>query len=359
MKKILFIAPRFHTNQYYLIKNLLKKNHIYFISLYEGKIEDHKYLKPEIIKQSFFSKKIQSFLKLRFDTFYLPNFLQLLRVLKKIKPDLIILRIYSRPLLYITSLLSKFLGAKIIYYDQTPSLKLNGFLSFLKYLELIFAKFIFKAAWFSPILLNPSEKDSLPFVVKTKKNINQIKGNFKLLMIGKFQKRKGHILLLKALKRLIKNYKINLTMIGEVSNNEHIKNFKNVNNFILKNNLQKNCKLKINMKFQDIEKEYINCNLFVLPSHSEPAAISILEAQGYGRPVVCSDTCGTRTYLDKSCSRIFKSNDINSLIKSIQFFLDRKNIYNNHIIKSYYNAINKFSSKKFEKSFLNYLKINF
>ena len=80
-------------------------------------------------------------------------------------------------------------------------------------------------------------------------------------------------------------------MIGEVSNNEHIKNLKYVNNFILKNNLQNNCKLKINMKFQDIEKEYIDCNLFVLPSHSEPAAISILEAQGYGRPVTCSDTC--------------------------------------------------------------------
>ena len=359
MRKILFIAPRFHTNQYYLIKNLLKKNHIFFISLYEGKIENHKYLKPEIIEQSLISKKIQAILKLRFDTLYFPNFFQVFGILKKIKPDLIILRIYSRPLLYIVSLLSKVFRAKIIYYDQTPSLKLNGFIPFLKYLEIIFAKFIFNAAWFSPILLKPSEKDSLPFVVKTKKNINHVKKSFKLLMIGKFQNRKGHILILKAFKRLIKNYKIKLIMIGEVSNNEHIKNLKYVNNFILKNNLQKNCKLKINMKFQDIEKEYIDCNLFVLPSHSEPAAISILEAQGYGRPVICSDTCGTKTYLDQSCSKIFKSNDINSLIKSIKFFLDRKNIYNKHIIRSYDNAVKKFSAKKFEKSFINFLNINF
>ena len=84
MRRILFIAPRFHTNQYYLIKNLLKKNHIFFISLYEGKIENHKYLKPEIIEQSLISKKIQAILKLRFDTLYFPNFFQVFGILKKI-----------------------------------------------------------------------------------------------------------------------------------------------------------------------------------------------------------------------------------------------------------------------------------
>ena len=114
MRRILFIAPRFHTNQYYLIKNLLKKNLIFFISLYEGKIENHKYLKPEIIEQSLISKKIQAILKLRFDTLYFPNFFQVFGILKKIKPDLIILIIYSRPF-YIVSLLSTVFRAKIIY----------------------------------------------------------------------------------------------------------------------------------------------------------------------------------------------------------------------------------------------------
>ena len=31
MKKILFIAPRFHTNQYYLLKNLMKKINIFYL----------------------------------------------------------------------------------------------------------------------------------------------------------------------------------------------------------------------------------------------------------------------------------------------------------------------------------------
>jgi len=357
--RILFIAPRFHTNQYYLIKNLTKKNQIFFVSLFQGKTEDHTLIRPEILKQSFFSKKIQFFLKLRFDTFYLPNFSHLLSILKKAKPDLVIIRIYSRSLLYIASFLSKIFRVKIVYYDQTPGLKYHNILSYLKYLEFQFAKFIFRAAWFSPILLMQSKKNSLPFVVKTKKSINYIKGNFKLLMIGKFQKRKGHFLLLRAIKRLIKDYKIELTIIGEVSNSEHIRNYNYISNYIKSNNLKENCKLKMNIKFKDIEKEYAKCNLFVLPSHSEPAAISILEAQGYGRPAICSDTCGSKIYLDKSSSRIFRSNDLNSLIKSIKYFLDRKSIYNNFVIKSYENALKNFSEKKFEKDFLNFLKLNF
>ena len=108
-----------------------------------------------------------------------------------------------------------------------------------------------------------------------------------------------------------------------------------------------------------MEKEYENCNLFVLPSYSEPAAISILEAQGFGRPVVCSDSCGTRNYLNKSSSRIFKSNDIISLTKSIKYFLDRQNNYYIFVNKSYENALKNFSQKKFEKEFNNFLKINF
>lgn len=178
-------------------------------------------------------------------------------------------------------------------------------------------------------------------------------------MIGKFQSRKSHFLLIKVFSKLLKNYKIHLTIIGEVSNQEHIKNFNYIKNYIKNKNLINACKIKTNVKFKAIEKEYENCNLFVLPSYSEPAAISILEAQGVGRPVICSDTCGTRNYLDKSSSRIFKSKDPNSLIQSIKYFLDRQNNYNKFINKSYENALKNFSQDRFQKDFTNFLNKNF
>ena len=63
MKNILLIAPRFHTNQYYMTKHLLKKNNVFFISLYKGNVEDHTFVKPQILSQSDISQKLQSFFK--------------------------------------------------------------------------------------------------------------------------------------------------------------------------------------------------------------------------------------------------------------------------------------------------------
>ena len=127
-------------------------------------------------------------------------------------------------MLYLTSFFSKIVKAKIIYYDQTPKVKYSNLISFLKFLELSLLIFVFRAAWYSPILLKPDEKKSIPFVVNTKKKINFIKENFNTLTIGKFQKRKNQIILIKALKVLLKKYKLKLTVIGQVSNDEHKRN---------------------------------------------------------------------------------------------------------------------------------------
>ena len=58
--------------------------------------------------------------------------------------------------------------------------------------------------------------------------------------------------------------------------------------------------------------------MFILPSKNEPASISLLEAMGNSMPVICSDTCGTRFYLKKNFSKIFKSDSLNSLTNSIE-----------------------------------------
>ena len=179
--KILFIAPRFHTNQFQTIKVLMKKNTVYFFSLFKGKTEDYRFVTPLIVEQSKISKYFQSKLSLRFDTFYIPKISKLFKKINKIKPDLIIIRIYSRPLKYIVSIIAKIVGCKLVYYDQTNSFGFRDLMSFLKFIEFNFSKLIFGAAVYSTILKDPKKYNSLPFVVKTqkkKKKIN-LKQNFK------------------------------------------------------------------------------------------------------------------------------------------------------------------------------------
>ena len=85
-------------------------------------------------------------------------------------------------------------------------------------------------------------------------------------MIGKFQKKKKSFLLVNTIKRLSYIYNIELTIVGEVSTNEHAKNFNYIKILLLKIIYKKYCQIKKNIKFKEIEKEYIKCNLFILPS---------------------------------------------------------------------------------------------
>ena len=120
--KFLFIAPRYHTNQIGIIKNLKKKNGVFFNSIYEGKIEDHQLLKPFKIKQNIFS----TFLEIIFKTkdkkiLFFPNFKECFAKFKKINPDIAIIRHYGRLNSYVTAVILKILKTKIIFYEQAPN----------------------------------------------------------------------------------------------------------------------------------------------------------------------------------------------------------------------------------------------
>ena len=72
---ILFIAARQHTNYNGIFNALIKKNNIYFNSIYKSRIENYNLVKPNILKQSLISKLILLFLgkdKIKF--YYFPRF---------------------------------------------------------------------------------------------------------------------------------------------------------------------------------------------------------------------------------------------------------------------------------------------
>lgn len=357
--KFLFLAPRYHTNQIGIIRNLIKNKHkVFFNSLFKGKTEDHSLLKPFHLSQSNISKFLEFFFKTKYSKIlFFPKIHQCFKIYKKINPDIAIIRFYGRLNIYLSALILKILGTKIIFYEQAPNdfshLKKRKIRFFLKFLELKIQNIIFKSKWMTPIKKNNfffKNTFFLPFIVDIKKN-KRSKKNFKILIISKFQKRKSIYLALKSLLILSKEYKFNTTIIGEVSTREHKEYYLKCKNFINRNNLNKNVKLIMNLKHNKIYNYYSNHHLFLLPAANEPASISLLEAIGYSMPVICSDTCGTQFYVTKKFGKIFKTNQIKSLTSKIRFFLENKKKYEKFSINSFNYATNNLS----EKNYNNYL----
>ena len=361
--RFLFIAPRYHTNQTYIVKNLKKNNHkVFFQSIYKGKIEDYSSIRPFFLKKSFFSKLIESIFKSKNKhIFFFPKISECFKKYKNIKPDVVIIRFYGRLNTYIIAIVLRILKTKIIFYEQVPNdlshLKKKKIKFFFKLIELNLQRFFFKSRWMTPLKNNQNFfKNSffLPFIVDIKRNNLRSIKNFKILIVGKFQKRKSIYLALKSLHILSKNYKFNVSIIGEVSSNEHREQYKKCSDFIIKNNLENKIKIIKNLNHKKIFHYYKKHHLFLLPSSNEPASISLLEAIGHAMPVICSDTCGTKTYVKNEFGKIFKTNQLFSLTNAIKFFLENKKKYRFFSYNAYLFAKKNLTEENYNK----YLKKN-
>ena len=240
-----------------------------------------------------------------------------------------------------------FTKSKIIYYEQANSklTHLHKFtiISFIKKLEFKFRNYIFSGLWITPLhdegTFLPKNCYYLPFVIENKsfkKKINQIP---RILIVGKFQKRKNHLLAIKLLKDLVITKKIIVEIIGEVSSHEHKEQYQKVKNYLLKNNMNKLIKININLDFQKMENKYLKKNIFLLSSYNEPASISLLEAISYGLPSICHITCGTKTYVKNEYNGFILNNFQNELINTINKIIkNRKLLKNmsNNCLKSHY-----------------------
>ncbi len=93
--KLLFVAPRYHTNQVQLIKKLLEQKHeIFFHVASIGPTEDHSLIKPIRHKQSKLSVFIEKLFKNGGvnNKNYFPAPASYLKAFKQLKPDIIIIR---------------------------------------------------------------------------------------------------------------------------------------------------------------------------------------------------------------------------------------------------------------------------
>lgn len=219
----------------------------------------------------------------------------------------IIIRLNTSPEKYVNNFL-KFLFFKILY-KLSDEIIVNSF-EFKKKLKKIFN-------YDSIAVLNPLTKKK----IKNKKieSLKNFKG-LKIINIARLTDQKDHITLLRSIKMIVEEKKINLKLyiIGRGNN------FRLLQNFIERNNLKKNVIL---YGYKANAEKYIKCfDLFILSSKHEGLPNTLIEAQVSNTPIISSD-CPTgpkEILLNGKLGILFKTGDHKDLYKKILLFNKNK-----------------------------------
>lgn len=362
--KILFIVPRYHTNMHEWINILLKHNHKIFVNtLISNDIENHSLVKPTKFKLSILSKYIIFIfgkggenLKRGF-----PNIISYFIYIKKLKPEVIIVRDLSRWFSILGIILSKLLRVKLIIYSQNKIY--DKFTKKRIFIHNLIC-FIFNPAFMSPILGKRSQikfklKNTfhIPFAGYRYRQEKVDNGFFNILTIGKFVKRKNQSDLINIIINLKEKYSfIRLTVLGECYEPIHYNLLKTIE--LKYNTAIKDGYIKIftNVPHENIKNYYNNIDLFVLPATEEPASISIIESLSNEIPTICSNTCGTAEYIDVDKNGlIFEDNNMDDLKSKIEYYIKKNIIKESLPIKFYFDGVNFYSYfKKMMKNHFNF-----
>ena len=147
------------------------------------------------------------------------------------------------------------------------------------------------------------------------------KNNINIINIGRLTDQKNQILILKAIKKIPNNIKINLIIIGYGHNEINLKNF------IKTNNLEKKVTLinEINNPYKYLSK----FDLFILSSKYEGLPNVLLECLALKIPIISSN-CPTGPYEILNGNKygtLFHNNNVNELSKLIIKFKFKKKFF--------------------------------
>lgn len=326
---ITFILPRYHTNLVEVVSVLKSRGHEISMLVYNpGKeIEDNTLAIPKVLKVIRFYHLLSAIFKSLKDPnnkrrFKILSFCGIYRSIFEQKPDLIIIRnIDTIPAFqcFIVSLLKK---PKILLYHQTPFYGLKTRRAIVTNI----INTIFNTVSFTPVLGESNQSNYkirnnffLPFPVpKAKFEFKRNEdGVFHILTVAKFEKRKKLELLLLALRKA--DFSFKLTIIGQINSDSHEKYFNEISDLIARSNMGSVTHIYKSIPYNRMNEFYQTSNLFILPSENEPFSTSVLEAISNGLPVICSDTCGSRHYVQEGFNGyIFQTNDVDSLLQCIK-----------------------------------------
>ena len=355
--RIVFTAPRYHTNQHFVMKALIEAGHeVSFLALTRGQSEEYSALSPTVLGYSRAYDLMRRLLgKLAGKDFVgippgggipaggIPPIPRFLNEIRKLRPTVMVIRDPSSTYGRLSILAAIATRARLILYSQDPISDLTRNPP-KTYRLLNRSRVSPDFAWMTPVsdpaattgdnATLPSSNKTLyiPFVIEpqtTPPDKRWFDGDaVNVLSIGKFQLRKNHGLFLKVVARLSKRHRIRSTIIGECSTADHRKALSDVERCGESLGIRDKLEIKTNLPFSEVQQEYRKHDVFVLASSDEPAAVSPLEAMSHSLPVVCSDSNGTMCYIRHGENGfVFRTDDADDLEKCLERILtDRKRL---------------------------------
>lgn len=389
--KFLFIAPRFHTNQFPIVKSLIEKGHkVEFLVQYRGKIEDYSLVEPHMMKKSLFLSFVYKILEHKYDAnslekikirFYIPSAIDLFKKINEFRPDVVILRDRNFTSMF-SYFICKILNIKyILIYNQSPLYisKTNQSIGFLKRnIKELARDIFFPKVRITPVYTNNirdfkvnrekyySKKHEyfVPFIAEVKKATMKrkycINGKINILDVGKYRDYKNHYVLVDAISLLKSRENLKVTIVGQVANEEEQRYFDDLKKYIQSKGLSDKITLLKNIKYNKMYELYLNHDVFVLTSKREVASIAVLEAMANGLVTVSTDANGTASYIEEGkCGYLFRTMDTKDLASKIEKIISNKsnieimgrnayqNIKENYSFNNYYSALGNVLKKEF------------
>lgn len=346
--RVLYMSHRYHTNQNMIMKGWVENGHeIRFLSQYAGKIEDYTYVRPIIVGYSAFFRFIDYIyvhilfrrnpyamdMKLKCGV---PPLRKLRKLIKEFKPDVAILRersVYTicmtaicrslkiPTILYILSpvwdkpkkmdLAHKIVWKLVPEYFMTPS-KMIG----VNYEGLVKAE----NGYFAPFLMELGTPPEERTYFKD--------GRVNIFCIGKYLKNKNQLMLIQVMEELLDKYDLQLTIVGEVSNNFHREHYALLEQYVKEHHLEDRVTLLQNLNKEQVYAQYDQADVYVLPGTQEAASITMIEAMAFSIPAISGTDNGTASYIQEGISGyVFEDNDKEDLKKKLEMIVsDRENL---------------------------------
>lgn len=156
------------------------------------------------------------------------------------------------------------------------------------------------------------------------------------LVAGRLIYRKGHKLLFDALKQLPKDLDYQCRIVGSGSEMQQLQD-------ICKNDpyLKKHVVFTGKIPYTQMEKEYKNADVLIMPSLRETTGSVILEAMSKGIPVVTINKYGGRVILDSDVAWLYDGSTKDEIVGSLALKIQECILEPKEVVRKKQNAVNK------------------